>query len=50
MLKKIFYMSANEKATQNIWQHHFLGGGLWDNWHTEVVEKATLYELDENYR
>jgi hypothetical protein len=35
-------MSANQMATQNVWQHHFpqpCGGmaELWENWITEVV-------------
>ncbi len=46
-----------KKATQNVWQHHFLepcwgrgggGGGCGIIWPTEVVEIATLHELDGN--
>jgi hypothetical protein len=49
-----FYVSVNETAMQNVWQHHFPqpweGGSYGTNWPTVVVEIATFYEFDRNDR
>jgi hypothetical protein len=48
-------MSVNKMAIQNVQQHYFLQSGRGEghcgnNWPTEVVEIAILYEFDENDR